>query len=136
MKRLISTALSCALVFTGMGMAAPAFAQAPSMPTIWSSSQSDTARTEQVQHRRHYRGHRGHYRGRYHGPRRYYGYRRHNNGAAVAAGVLGLAAGAAIAAGANRGYSDSHSYCASRFRSYDPRSGTYLGYDGYRHACP
>jgi hypothetical protein len=27
-------------------------------------------------------------------------------------------------------------YCASRFRSYDPRSGTYLGYDGYRHACP
>jgi hypothetical protein len=27
-------------------------------------------------------------------------------------------------------------YCASRFRSYDPSSGTYLGYDGYRHPCP
>jgi BA14K-like protein len=27
-------------------------------------------------------------------------------------------------------------YCQQRFRSYDPRSGTYLGYDGYRHPCP
>lgn len=26
--------------------------------------------------------------------------------------------------------------CAQRFRSYDPASGTYLGYDGQRHACP
>lgn len=28
------------------------------------------------------------------------------------------------------------SYCAQRFRSYDPYSGTYLGYDGLRHPCP
>lgn len=27
-------------------------------------------------------------------------------------------------------------YCMRRFRSYDPRSGTYLGYDGMRHPCP
>ena len=27
-------------------------------------------------------------------------------------------------------------YCAQRFRSYDPRSGTYLGNDGLRHPCP
>ena len=27
-------------------------------------------------------------------------------------------------------------YCFSRFKSYDPRSGTYLGYDGHRHPCP
>ncbi len=27
-------------------------------------------------------------------------------------------------------------YCESRFRSYDPASGTYLGYDGLRHPCP
>lgn len=27
-------------------------------------------------------------------------------------------------------------YCEHRFRSYDPRTGTYLGYDGYRHPCP
>jgi hypothetical protein len=28
------------------------------------------------------------------------------------------------------------SYCASRYRSYDPATGTYLGYDGLRHPCP
>ena len=27
-------------------------------------------------------------------------------------------------------------YCMQTYRSYDPRSGTYLGYDGYRHPCP
>jgi len=27
-------------------------------------------------------------------------------------------------------------YCEQRFRSYDPASGTYLGYDGIRHSCP
>lgn len=27
-------------------------------------------------------------------------------------------------------------YCAQRYRSYDPGSGTYLGYDGMRHPCP
>jgi hypothetical protein len=27
-------------------------------------------------------------------------------------------------------------YCAHRFKSYDPGSGTYLGYDGQRHPCP
>jgi hypothetical protein len=26
--------------------------------------------------------------------------------------------------------------CAQRFRSYDPTTGTYLGYDGQRHPCP
>jgi hypothetical protein len=28
------------------------------------------------------------------------------------------------------------SSCMQRFRSYDPGSGTYLGYDGHRHPCP
>jgi len=27
-------------------------------------------------------------------------------------------------------------YCAQRYRSYDPASGTFLGYDGARHPCP
>lgn len=27
-------------------------------------------------------------------------------------------------------------YCARRYRSYDPVSQTFLGYDGYRHPCP
>jgi hypothetical protein len=31
---------------------------------------------------------------------------------------------------------DDAAYCAQRFRSYDPGSGTYLGTDGLRHPCP
>jgi BA14K-like protein len=31
---------------------------------------------------------------------------------------------------------DSAGYCAQRYRSYDPASGTYLGFDGQRHPCP
>jgi hypothetical protein len=39
--------------------------------------------------------------------------------------------------GSNAGYnSDATAYCAQRFKSYDPSSGTYLGYDGVRHPCP
>jgi len=31
---------------------------------------------------------------------------------------------------------DSVAYCQRTYRSYDPASGTYLGYDGLRHPCP
>jgi len=40
----------------------------------------------------------------------------------------------AAPAGYNNG--DSVAYCEQTYRSYDPASGSYLGYDGYRHACP
>jgi hypothetical protein len=43
----------------------------------------------------------------------------------------GYAYGPGYAAGG-----DAIAYCQQRFRSYDPRSGTYLGYDGLRHPCP
>ncbi len=82
------------------------------------------------------------------GPRRYYrpGYRYYRRG--IGPGVAGLAAGAiiggAIAGAARPQYyyeggvvdGDSVAYCMNRFRSYDPASGTYLGYDGLRHPCP
>jgi hypothetical protein len=42
--------------------------------------------------------------------------------------------GAPVYAGPPNG--DAVGYCMQRFRSYDPRSGTYLGNDGYRHPCP
>ena len=32
--------------------------------------------------------------------------------------------------------SSGQAYCARRFRSYDPGTGTYLGNDGERHSCP
>jgi hypothetical protein len=33
------------------------------------------------------------------------------------------------------GAPDWEAYCFSRYRSFDPVSGTYLGYDGRRHYC-
>ena len=33
-------------------------------------------------------------------------------------------------------YDDDVAYCIRRFKSYDVRSGTYLGFDGRRHPCP
>lgn len=63
-----------------------------------------------------------------------YGYYDDDAGAALAAGtIFGLAAGAIAAGAANN---NAVAYCERRFRSYDPASGTYLGYDGYRHPCP
>ena len=34
------------------------------------------------------------------------------------------------------GYGDGVSYCLARFRSYDPYTGVYWGYDGFPHRCP
>jgi hypothetical protein len=31
---------------------------------------------------------------------------------------------------------DAVSWCMQRYRSYDPRSGTYMGHDGIRRPCP
>ena len=51
----------------------------------------------------------------------------------------GLAAGAVIGgaiANSQARANDAVAYCSQRYRSYDPASGTYLGYDGNRHPCP
>jgi hypothetical protein len=40
----------------------------------------------------------------------------------------------AYSGGANTG--SDPAYCQQRFRSFDPSSGTYMGYDGFRHSCP
>ena len=86
-------------------------------------------------------------------------------GYGVGAGVAAVAAGALIGgaiASQNQGYypaatypvysdpgygysdpapivynnGDFVAYCEHTYRSYDPGSGTYLGYDGFRHPCP
>ena len=84
-------------------------------------------------------------------------YRRGYGGAAVGLGIAGaLIGGAIIGATQPYGYygyppgyygpayvapapyvgGDAVAYCVQRFRSYDPYSGTYVGYDGLRHPCP
>lgn len=66
-----------------------------------------------------------------------YGYRRGYGGGGALIG--GLAAGAiiggAIAAGSAANAAPNASYCAQRYRSYDPASGTYLSTDGNRYPC-
>ena len=74
-----------------------------------------------------------------------YGYGYGGLGLGLAAGVIGgaLLATQYPAYGYTADYpgyaTDSQSaqaYCQSRFKSYNPATGTYLGYDGLRHSCP
>jgi hypothetical protein len=101
---------------------------------------------QDVQHRRA-RGHRGGHRydRHRHGPRyrhrrgdyRYYygGYYYRTPwwlGAAAAAGVAGAIANSA----ARAAQGSSHvSWCQNRYRSYNPATDTYTGYDGRQHRC-
>ncbi|WOH67492.1 BA14K family protein [Bradyrhizobium sp. BWA-3-5] len=76
---------------------------------------------------------------RWHHRHHHYGWRhRHHHGAGAAV-LGGLAAGAIIGgaiANSQARANDAVAYCAQRYRSYDPASGTYLGHDGNRHPCP
>lgn len=101
---------------------------------------------------------------RYYGGSRYYGgprygyghrgYRRNNGGAAIAGAIVGLGVGAAIASAAQPRYVERapryyaapayraepwtrewYRYCAQRYRSFDPASGTFQPYNGPRQLC-
>jgi BA14K-like protein len=78
-----------------------------------------------------------------------YGYGYGYGGAALGLGLLGGAIlgsqypyyGSGYASYPQDGYVQgggvvSSASCASRFKSYNPATGTYLGYDGLRHPCP
>jgi hypothetical protein len=127
---------ACLLIVSATGQATPVRAHA-----IAHAGSSQGAHVIQVRNRgRHWSGHHRsgrHWAGR-HWRHRYWnhwGYYDNDYGGALAAGaIFGLAAGA-LAANAAAG-SNAVAYCERRFRSYDPASGTYLGYDGYRHPCP
>jgi hypothetical protein len=71
--------------------------------------------------------------------RGYYGHRHHGYGGTAAGVGIGLAAGAIIggAIAASQAQAQQNAaYCAQRYRSYDPASGTYLNRDGNRYPCP
>jgi len=63
-------------------------------------------------------------------------------GGGIVGGIIGGVIGGAIA----RPYYDQQpyyapqfdpvAYCAQRFRSYNPATGLYFGYDGQYHPCP
>ncbi|MCX5516065.1 hypothetical protein C3941_20860 [Kaistia algarum] len=82
------------------------------------------------------------YRG-WNGPGYYRGSYYNDPGAALAAGVIGLAAGAMIGSAINQpryaapqyGGNDYIAYCSQRYRSFNPATGTFTGYDGRKYRC-
>lgn len=144
----LSRNLIAALAIVAMPwLAAPAQAAMVASPLTLKNTLAPAAET--VQYRRGWRG--GGYRGWRGGG---YG----GGGAAVGLGIAGALIGGAIVGAATQpygyyGYGPGYygpsyvapapyvggaavSYCAQRFRSYDPYSGTYVGNDGFRHPCP
>ncbi|CCD85273.1 conserved hypothetical protein; putative signal peptide [Bradyrhizobium sp. ORS 285] len=131
--------LTVAAIGTMTLSAVTPLAAAPMMPNnpAPASAVNDTAGIQQVQYRHWRGGHDWHPGlGRRHGYQ--YGYRHHHNGSGAAV-LGGLAAGAIIGgaiANSRAQAGEAETYCAQRYRSYDPRSGTYLGNDGRRRSCP
>ncbi|MFN3688785.1 BA14K family protein [Salinarimonas sp.] len=80
-------------------------------------------------------------------PRDFYPPYAYDPGAAIAAGIVGLAAGAVlgqvltapavpVAPRARVAYGPAEiAYCARKYRSFDRATLTFLGYDGRRHLC-
>ena len=135
-KFIVSAALiaSTAMTFAVPAISAPMINQATVAHSLPSA-------TENVQYRG---GHRGHYGHRGYGHRGY-GHRGGGGGAGALIGGLAVGAliGGAIASSQanaaqqqNAVGQQNHEYCSQRYRSYDPRSGTYLNNDGNRYPCP
>ena len=128
MRRVLLGTMATAALALTFNFAAPASAQVARPMTGMTLNQShvsqDLVTEAQWRRGRNWRG------------RRHWRHRRHGRhwGPAVGFG-LGALFGGALAAQA-RANNDAVAYCMQRFRSYDPASGTYLGYDGRRHPCP
>ncbi len=123
------------LALIGAGLAAAVAAAAP--PPAKAETDHTIQNNGRISHGHggyHGGGYRGGYRGGYYDGDRGWG---------------GFAAGAILGGLLAAPYYDNGAYayepgyggnavadCMRRFKSYDPGSGTYLGYDGYRHSCP
>lgn len=128
-RTLVALALagSTAVTFAGPAAAAPLMQDNALRGAAVSNG------VENVQWRGHRHGWRGHHgwHGHRHHWRRDYGW-----GPAIGGLAAGAIIGGAIASSQAQAAANNHAYCSQRFRSYDPASGTYLGYDGLRHPCP
>lgn len=123
-RRVTLALLACA---TALTVNVPAQAAPLAPGNGLQSAATDGVQTVQWRHR-HHGPHWGHQHWRY----RDYGW-----GPAIGGLAAGALIGGAIASSqAQAARGDAVAYCSQRFRSYDPASGTYLGYDGLRHPCP
>jgi hypothetical protein len=134
MRKFVTTLVGAAMLVTALPVHAASLQSRP-VPQI------DKAYPNESYAQYYRRGYRPYYRDRY--------YYRRDNGAAVAAGVAGLAAGALIAGAiANQAQAQPAAppppgtvdpqmaaYCARKYRSYDPATGTFLATNGLRYVC-
>ena len=154
MRRSISVLIAAAVVSSSVS-----FTPASAMPAAPTATRNNGPAVQLVRDRRgggHWRGgHRGHWRGGHWGGG-YYGHRGFDYGFGL--GAFGLATGLLLGSQLGYygggyygngyygggyygngyyggGYDDYDLACARRYRSYDPHSKTFLGYDGYRHPC-
>jgi hypothetical protein len=147
--KMMAAAAAAALMVGGLG-AAPASA-VPSVTLKQIGTTVKPVKNPYVEKIRDRGGRHGHWRGRHH----HRGHRGDNWGPYVAGGLIGLGL-----YGLSQGYYDdgydgydggyyggSYAYdyessgggyarCEATFRSFDPGSGTYVGYDGVRRTCP
>ena len=135
--RLFRTLLATTLLGTAPLVAMQSVSAAPLVADHALGKIGSNAETVQYRHHgvRHHGGGWRHGRHGYNGRYGRYGSGYYRNGPAV---LGGLAAGAIIggAIANSQARVDADGYCSQRYRSYDPASGTYLGYDGQRHSCP
>lgn len=115
--------LACILSASGSATAAPSLG-------LTTPHAGTDSLVEHARYRRHY--------GYYRPYRPYYAYRRHH-GRNVAIGVGAAIIGGIIlseAARAEYRRSGAWERCADTFRSFEPDTGMYTGYDGVRRVCP
>jgi Ni/Co efflux regulator RcnB len=156
MHRFRITAVAAGLIGGTMLLFAAAPASAATLPSLTVAAPAEAGMVEKVQRRgdrrvrrgdraRSYshRGHRAH-RSRSHASRSF----RHHRGPSFSRsfrhhhrhyrygpsiGFSFIVPGVTLGIG---GGSSSHvDWCLNRYRSYDPSTDTFLGYDGYRHRC-
>ena len=165
MKKLFTTALAAVVISTAAVVAPVAVSPAAAQQGNWGDAPGAP------QDRNHWGGHHKqwpqYYRGNRHHPRHGRVVRRHRDGDAAAAAIIGLATGAVIGGilsesrrndrvyVAPRDYrayrgpkvitldqgslepwtASWYRYCDARYRSFNPNTGTFRGYDGQDHFC-
>lgn len=132
MMKAIVASLGAALLI-GSTAASSAAPLTPATATTVSLAIDGTIINAQWRGRRGHHGHRGFHRHHRRGGHWHHGHS--GIGPAIGGLAVGALIGGAIASSAAPANS-AVAYCMNRFKSYDPASGTYLGYDGFRHPCP
>lgn len=145
MRKLLTAALATLIVGTSLASPTGAFAQPGHRDFIFrkGAGAGHMHRFGGASHfygggqnRYAYRSGRGYYGGNYGYRGGYGGYYDdgYDPGAAIAGGIIGLAAGAMLGNALSHG--SSVGWCEAHYRSYDPGSRSFLGNDGMRHPCP